>query len=97
MFEGCHVIVRCTQAAAHFGILVHEEDNTVVLKDARRIWSWAGAATLTDLALDGSRRPTECKVTRPAPLVKLGDACEVIMCTKEAVAAFNEIPEWTEG
>ncbi|MCF0120546.1 MAG: hypothetical protein HUJ65_02815, partial [Oscillospiraceae bacterium] len=35
----------------------------VELTQCRRIWYWSGAASLSQLANDGVRKPDECKFT----------------------------------
>ena len=47
------VIVRCTGAGCHFGYLVSRTDNTATLRKSRRLWSWSGAFTLSELAESG--------------------------------------------
>ena len=53
---GKHVIVRTYSAGVHAGILKSRDGKEAVLTDARRIWYWDGAATLSQLAIDGTAR-----------------------------------------
>jgi hypothetical protein len=50
---GKMVIIRTYSAGVHFGELVSQEGKEVVLKNARRIWSWRGANTLNEVSLVG--------------------------------------------
>ncbi|MCJ7521628.1 MAG: hypothetical protein MUP21_05385 [Dehalococcoidia bacterium] len=56
----------------------------MTLSGARRLWSWAGANTLNEVALrgvgDGSR------VSEPVPSILLLEAIEVIPCSLAAQA-----------
>ena len=54
------VMVRSTNAGVFYGKLVSRDGDTVVLKDSRRVWYWAGAATLSELANRGTSKPEEC-------------------------------------
>lgn len=50
---GKYVLVRTYSAGVHFGKLVQRSGKELVLDDARRIWSWDGAFTLSKVATDG--------------------------------------------
>lgn len=91
------VMVRSSPAGVFFGSLVRREGNEVTLRDARRCWWWAGAATLSELATKGTSKPKECKF--PAPTAgehTVLDVCEVIPVTPEALASLEAVPVWTE-
>ena len=92
---GRPVIVRCDSAAAHYGTLVRLDDNSVELTDARRIWYWEGAATLSELAQRGTSRPTACRWPCPVDYVILRDWCEIIAVSSEAVQSLAQIPVWS--
>ena len=51
------VIVRTYSAGAFFGEVVSREGKEVVMKNARRIWYWSGAASLSQLAQSGTSDP----------------------------------------
>lgn len=92
------VIVRSSQSGVHFGELVKAEVSggngtaEVLLKDARRIWSWVGAGSCTGLAVHG---PTGGKITPPASEVAVMGCCEVLLATPQAVEAIGQIPAWS--
>jgi hypothetical protein len=52
-----NMLVRTYSAGVFAGELVSRKGQEVVLKDARRIWYWAGAATLSELAMRGTSKP----------------------------------------
>lgn len=90
------VMVRATDAGVFYGKLVSVEDRTVVLKKARRVWYWAGAATLSELATKGTSNPGGCKF--PAPTKgkhAIFDVAEVMHITPEALATLDAVPVWT--
>ena len=46
MYEGKKCIVRCQGAGVFFAEVASLDGQTAELHDARRIWYWAGAASL---------------------------------------------------
>ena len=91
------VMVRSRDAGVFYGKLVNVEDGTAILKKARRVWYWAGAATLSELATKGTAKPDECKF--PAPTKgrhAVFGVCEVISVTPEALRSLDSVPIWTE-
>lgn len=74
---GPEVIIRCEASGVHIGTLESRVGREVVLTNARRLWSWAGAFTLNAVALDGVRRK-DSRISKPVPSITLLDALEVI-------------------
>jgi hypothetical protein len=64
------------------------------LSNARRIWYWAGAASLSQLAVTGTSKPGECKFPVAVPRVELLEAIEILDVTPEAWASIGGVPEW---
>ena len=92
---GKYVIVRGDRSGVFAGVLEKQEgERTVTLRSCRRLWFWAGAASLHQLARDGVKRPRECKFTVTIDSIKLLDAIEIIPTTAEAEASIKAVPEW---
>ena len=94
-FYGKRCIIRCRDAGVHYGVVRHIEGRTVVLDDARRIWRWRGALTLSHLATEST--PLDVEYTRLAPRVAsmpLLDAAEVIPLVAGASARLDCLPDW---
>ena len=89
-----YVIVRTYSAGVFAGWLVSRKGREVVLRDARRIWYWAGAATLSELAERGTKKPTECKFPCPVREVTLLEAIEILAVSKAARESITSVPEW---
>lgn len=70
------VIIRTRDAGIHFGDLVRVDDRTVVLHNARRLWSWEGCNTLNEVANHGPGEGS--KISEPIEKIMLLEACEVI-------------------
>jgi hypothetical protein len=93
---GRHIICRTYSAGVFAGVLKSREGKEVVLTDARRIWYWDGAASLSQLALDGTSKPQNCKFPAPVAEVLLTEAIEIIPTTEKAQASIAAVPVWTK-
>lgn len=89
-----YVIVRCTQAGVHAGELVSAKGPVVTLKNARRLWRWWSAFTLSDLAMEGPRKDkiAENRYSMPVDEIVLNDACEIITCSRVGEKGIREVP-----
>jgi hypothetical protein len=88
------VIIRTYSAGVHFGMLHKRDGKEVVLKNARRIWYWDGAASLSQLAVDGTSKPENCKFPTEVPEITLTEAIEIIPCTQKAVESIHSVKVW---
>lgn len=91
-----YVIVRTYSAGVHAGELVSRNGKEVILKNARRIWYWAGAATLSQLAVTGTSKPDQCKFPVAVPEITLTEAIEIIPCTPKAQKSISEVDVWEQ-
>lgn len=89
-----YVIVRTYSAGVFAGYLESRKDREVILKKARRIWFWAGAASLSQLAMDGTSKPDECKFPCPVDEVLLLEAIEILNVSEKAKKSIESVPEW---
>ena len=87
-------IIRTYSAGVHFGEIVRREGKEVELTNARRIWCWEGAASLSQMATDGVSKPDECKFSVRVNSIILTEAIEIIRCSEKAAKNLNEVPEW---
>lgn len=89
-----YVVVRTYSAGCFAGYLESEKGQEVVLSQARRLWQWSGAASLSQLAVDGSSNPGGCKFPATTPMHKLYQAIETIYATEAARKSIESIPVW---
>jgi len=89
-----YVIVRTYSAGVFAGYLKARSNQEVVLKRARRIWHWEGAASLSQMAVDGVSKPNKCKFPCEVDEITLLQAIEVIPCTLEAQESIQGVPIW---
>ena len=79
-----YVMCRTYSAGVFAGYLSKREGQEVTLKNARRIWQWAGAATLSQLSTDGTSDPSGCKFPCEVDEIVLLQAIEIIPITDKA-------------
>ena len=89
-----YVIVRTYSAGVFAGFLKERNGKEVELVEARRLWYWKGAASLSQLAVDGVSSPGECKFPCPVPSVLLLEAIEIIPCSAKAKASIEQVEIW---
>jgi len=91
-----YVIVRTYSAGVFAGYLQEREGQEVVLRNARRLYYWSGAATLSQLSVEGVKNPDDCKFPQEVDVVELLQAIEILDCTKEAQESINNVKIWKE-
>lgn len=91
---GKKVIIRGSRSGVEFGKLVSKNGSEVTLENARRIWYWSGAASLSQLAKDGTSNPNDCKFTVTLDSITILDAIEIIPCTGKAIKSIEEVSTW---
>jgi len=93
------VIVRTYSAGVFVGSLTELSDDgrRARVLNARRIWYWDGAASLSELALRGPSKPQNCKFPPMVAWVELTDIVEVLPLTEKAAAVIDAVPDWTES
>ena len=88
------VIIRAEKAGVFFGEIESRNGQEVKLLNARRLWYWEGAASLSQLAVDGTKKPNECKFTVVVPEIEIMGVIEVIPCTDAAIANIEAVKVW---
>ena len=89
-----YVIVRTYSAGVFAGFLKSRKGQEVVLSNARRIWKWSGAASLSQLAVNGTSDPNNCKFPVAVPEITLTQAIEILSVTPEAKKSIDGVPVW---
>ena len=95
---GKKVIIRANRAGVFFGTLKEKHETTagveVVLENSRRLWYWDGAASLSQLATEGTKKPSSCKFTVTVPKHNVMDVIEIIPCSDEAIESIESVRVW---
>ena len=94
MKKGDYIIARTYSAGVFAGTLVSRKGQEVTLKQARRLWYWEGAASLSQLAMEGVKKPENCKFPCEVSSVVLLNAIELLPVTKQARASIAQVAIW---
>ena len=92
--KGKYCMVRTYSAGVFAGTIVSRKGKEVQLRNARRIWYWDGAASLSQLATEGTKKPENCKFPCPVASVLLIEVIEIIPNTLAAKKSLEAVPIW---
>lgn len=87
-------IVRGKDSGVFFGEIAERNGQEVLMKNVRRLWYWDGAASISQLAQEGTVRPENCKFTVTVDEVQVLDAIEIDKCSDKAVENIEAVAEW---
>lgn len=88
------VIIRGNHSGVFFGTLAEKNGQEVKLTNCRRLWYWSGAASLSQLAVDGVANPQSCKFTVTVDEIVILDAIEIIPCSAKAIKSITSVKKW---
>jgi len=89
-----YVIARTYSAGVFAGYLDSRKGKEAVLLNARRIWYWDGAASLSQLAVDGTSKPESCKFPTEVPRVELTEVIEILDVSEKARKSIAGVVVW---
>jgi len=90
-----YVVVRTESAGCFAGYLKRKDGQEAEMVRARRLWYWRGAASLSQLAVDGVSKPTECKFPCECDLT-INGVIEVISATETARKIIQAVAVWKQ-
>lgn len=88
------VIIRAENAGVFFGEIKERNGQEATITNCRRLWQWKGAASLSQLAVEGVKYPEDCKFTVTVDEMTIFEIIEIIPCTEEAVNSINSVATW---
>lgn len=88
--EGDFVLIRTLSAGVHFGTFIDRDGQEVLLRNARRLWSWSGALSLSEVASNGIDIKNS-EISIPVEEIILTQAIEIILINKNSNLPGNEI------
>ena len=94
--EGRYCMVRTYSAGVFAGTVKERDGEEIVLINARRIWYWEGAASLSQLANSGTSKPEECKFPEAVPEIMLRGVIEIIPISERAKQSIESVPVWKQ-
>jgi hypothetical protein len=87
-----YAIVRTYSAGVMAGYIASEKGQEVEIVEARRLWYWSGAASLSQLAQEGVKYPDKCKFPVAVAKIKVKQAIEILTCTETARKSIEGVP-----
>lgn len=93
-----YVIIRTYSAGVFAGFLENRspDGKRGEVRQARRLWYWKGAASLSQLAQIGTSQSTLCKFPMAVDRIELTEIIEVLDVTDKARASIDAVPVWNE-
>ena len=92
--KGKKVIVRGDRSGVFFGTLSERNGREVKLTNCRRLWYWAGAASISQLAAEGTMCPNQCKFTMYVDEIEILDVIEIIPCSYRSIKSIEGVDIW---
>ena len=89
-----YCIIRTYSAGVFAGYVARRDGKEALIKKARRLWSWQGAASLSQLAQEGTSTPKQCKFPCEVDEITVTEVIEVLSCTEKAKKSISEVPVW---
>jgi hypothetical protein len=87
-------IVRTNSAGVFAGYLKSLKGKQAVILNSRRLWRWAGALTLSELAEQGTSKPSDCKFSCVVSEETLTEAIEILSVSKKGQKSIQGVQEW---
>lgn len=91
-----YVIVRTFSAGVFARYLKSRNGQEGVVLNARRIWYWDGAASLSQLAVEGTQNPENCKFPCEVDKITLTQIVEILDVTEKARLSIKKVPVWKQ-
>ena len=91
-----YVIARTYSAGVFAGYLESKKVKEAVILNARRIYYWDGAASLSQLAVDGTSKPENCKFPCEVSRVELTEVIEILDVSEKARKSIAGVPIWSQ-
>ena len=93
---GKYVIVRGDRSGVFAGTLAERNGREITLTSCRRLWYWDGAASISQLAMEGTKKPGNCKFTVTVDEIVILDVTEIIPCTADAEVNIKGVAVWKQ-
>ena len=94
MKKSKYVIVRTYSAGVFAGTIEIRKGQEAVMTNARRLWYWDGAASLSQLAMEGVKKPENYKFPCEVARVVLLQVIEILDTTEAAEKSIKGVPIW---
>jgi hypothetical protein len=92
------VLVRSYGAGVFYGYLKEQKAElngvNITLYKAKRIFYWDGACSLTQIAIDGTTAPQNCKITDAIDSQFIANVIEILPISVKAEKILNGVKAW---
>ena len=89
-------IVRTYSAGVFAGYLKERKGKEATILNARRLWYWSGANSLSQLAMEGTKTPNTCKFPCEVNKIVLTEVIEILDVTKQAQESIQGVKIWEQ-
>ena len=91
-----YVVIRADRAGVFAGYLKKKTKDEVELTKSRRIFYWDGAASLSQLAMEGVSKPENCKFPCEIEEHTVLGVIEILETTEKARKSIQGVAVWKE-
>ena len=91
-----YCVIRTYSAGVHIGYVKEfgeKHPQHAKLLNSRRLYSWNGACTLSQVAMDGVDTK-QSRIAMELPEIELTDVIEVIPCSEKSAEFFKAVKAW---
>lgn len=88
------VILRTYSAGVFYGDIVARRGREVDMENVIRLWQWSGACSLSQLAVDGTSNPGECKFSVAVSKETLLEGIEILDTSNAAQKSIEGVAPW---
>jgi hypothetical protein len=89
-----YCVIRTKNAGVFCGYIKERNGMEGTILRARRLWYWEGAASLSQLAMEGVTEPSKCKFPCEVDSVTLTEIIEIIPCSEKARICISNVKIW---
>lgn len=91
-----YVIIRADRAGVFAGYLESRDGSEVIVRDCRRLWYWDGAASISQIAIDGVNKPENCKFPEEVDRAEILGVIEVLDATEKSRKSIACVGVWKQ-
>ena len=92
--EKDYYIVRARGAGVFAGNITEKNGQEITMTNVRRLHYWDGAASLSQMANEGVKKPQNCRFSVTVNEITVLEAIEVLKCTDEAEQNIRNVGIW---
>jgi hypothetical protein len=93
-YKGKECLVRTKSAGVFVGIIKDMQKEECIMINARRIFYWEGAASLSQISMEGVKEPDKCRFPMSVDEIYLTGVEEYIPMRPEAYKNIGNVAIW---